>query len=123
MVGWSGVPSCPIAIGSPATLFTINTATAPAACALRILVENVQSPRAMRAIFPARLPEGSAEQAVLRLVPLNTTASGAVKSDSTVANSPIAAAYALPPTGTCAPTKWGAVLAPAVSALPAEAAD
>src|SRR5207245_5991671 len=35
IVGWFGVPSCPIAVGSPPTLFTTTTPTAPALCALR----------------------------------------------------------------------------------------
>ena len=63
IVGWFGVPSCPIAVGAPGTLLTISAATAPASCAFRILVENVHVPREITAILPVRLPGGRAEQA------------------------------------------------------------
>ena len=53
IVGWSAVPSLPIAIGSPATLFTTSTPAAPAFCALRIFVENVHVPRSITTIWPA----------------------------------------------------------------------
>src|SRR6266540_3271749 len=94
-VGRLAVPSCAIAVGSPATLFTTRTATAPAFWALRIFVENVHVPREMSAIFPVRLPAASAEQAVLSVpvaeVPPRTTPNGAVRSAETVAKSPAAA--------------------------------
>ena len=111
MVGWSGVSSEAVATGSPATLLTTSTAMAPAACALRIFVEKEQVPRETSAISPDRLPGASAEQAVLRPVvgsvaPSVRTASGAVKSSVTVANSPDAAPKR-PPSAvvTGAPTK------------------
>ena len=88
MVGWAAVPSCPIAVASPATLFTTTTPTAPAVCALRIFVENVQAPREINAILPVRLPAGSAEQAVLSAPLLSTTPSGAVRFDETLAKAP-----------------------------------
>jgi len=53
IVGWSAVPSLPIAIGSPATLFTTSAPAAPAFCALRIFVENVHVPRSITTIWPA----------------------------------------------------------------------
>src|SRR6266478_8294743 len=90
-VGWLGVPSVPIAVGSPATLLTISTATAPAFCALRILVEKVQVPREMSAIFPLSDPAASAVQAMLRAVPEVTTPKGAVRSAVILAKSPDAA--------------------------------
>src|SRR5581483_7173304 len=94
MVGWLGVPSWPIAIGSPATLFETTTASAPAFCALRILVEKVQAPRAIKAIWPVRLPPGRAEQAVFKpLMPVPLTAARfAVRSLETVAKPPEAPA-------------------------------
>jgi hypothetical protein len=52
IVGWSAVPSDPIAVGSPATLLTTRTPTAPAVCAFLIFVENVQTPRSISAILP-----------------------------------------------------------------------
>src|SRR5437867_3553517 len=45
-------PSLAIAIGSPATLFTTTTPTAPAAVALRTFVLNVQFPRLTIVSFP-----------------------------------------------------------------------
>src|SRR5207237_7814104 len=113
-------PSVPIAVGSPATLLTTSTATAPAFCALRILVENVQVPREMSAIFPLSEPAASAVQAVLRAVPEVTTPKGAVRSVFTVAQSSAAAPNTRPPVVTGAPTKCGPVLAPAAPARAAE---
>src|SRR2546427_10978857 len=63
IVGWFAVPSCPIAVGSPATLLTTTTPAAPALCALRILVENVQVPRSLTTIFPVGVPAGTGVQA------------------------------------------------------------
>src|SRR6266436_487424 len=104
-VGWLGVPSVPIAVGSPATLLTISTATAPASCALRILVEKVQVPREMSAIFPLSGPV-SAVQAVLRdPLEASTTPRGGVRSAFTVAKSLDAAPMIRPPIVTGAPTK------------------
>src|SRR5919106_6941025 len=60
-------PSCAIAVGSPATLFTISTPTAPAAWAFRTFVENVQTPRSINAILPVRAVE-IAEQPFAGLV-------------------------------------------------------
>src|SRR3989449_11768212 len=54
IVGWFSVPSCPIAVGSPATLFTTTAPTAPALCAFRIFVENVQVPRSSTTMLPAK---------------------------------------------------------------------
>src|SRR5215210_5146284 len=54
IVGWSAVPSVPMAVGSPATLLTTRTPTAPAACAFRIFTEKKQTPRSIRAILPVR---------------------------------------------------------------------
>src|SRR6266478_7456603 len=96
-VGWLVVPSVPIAVGSPATLLTTSTATAPASCALRILVENVQVPREMSAIFPVSDPAGNAAQAKLRAVPEVTTPKGAVRSIFTGAKSADDAAPKTPP--------------------------
>src|SRR5882724_2630324 len=81
-----------MAIGSPATLFTITTAIAPASCAARIFVEKLHVPREINAIFPARLPAGRAAQARPRPpVLFETTTNGAVKSLVTTAKSPLAA--------------------------------
>src|ERR687897_2340855 len=96
IVGWFGRPSEAIAVGSPATLLTTSTATAPAFCAFRIFTEKVQTPREIRAISPVRLPAGSAVQAVLSPVAVFvgasvTTSSGAVRFAVTVLNSPAAA--------------------------------
>src|SRR5215471_18952102 len=126
MVGWFGVLSWPIAIGSPNTLFPTTTATAPASCALRILVENVHAPRVTSAIAPLRLPAGNAAHAVLRpFTPApKTTASGIVRSEATVAKPPIAPANVGPPNGVMgAPMKCPTVAAPAVSARAADPGD
>src|SRR2546425_9644087 len=56
VAGWSAVPACPIAAGSPGALFTTRTPKAPALRALRILVEKGQTPRAVAAIFPVCVP-------------------------------------------------------------------
>src|SRR5213592_3782718 len=52
IVGWFAVPSWAIEIGGPPTLLRMTTPTAPAFCALRIFVENVQVPRGISAIAP-----------------------------------------------------------------------
>ena len=86
------VPSLAMATGSPATLLATRTAIAPAVWALRILVEKLHTPREMSAICAARLPEGSAEQAVLNPFVLPATAfSDAVRLAATTAKSPVAA--------------------------------
>src|SRR6185503_309452 len=115
-----------MATGSPATLFATRTAIAPAATAFRILTVKAHVPRETSAILPARLPAGSAEQAMPRpptVGALVTTPSGAVRSSLTVAKSPAAAPTVLAPLVTGAPTKCGTVLAPAVSARAAEPGD
>ncbi len=124
MVGWLGVPSVAIAVGSPATLFTTTTATAPASCALRILIEKVQVPLDSTAMFPLRLPAGKALQALPSppIVPV-TTPRGAVKSASTVAKSPEARPIVVAPKVNGAPTKCGTEDAPAVSARAADPGD
>src|SRR3989475_2744135 len=63
VAGWSAVPSCPIAAGSPRAVFTTRTPKAPALRALRILVEKVQTPRAMTTIFPVCVPARTGVQA------------------------------------------------------------
>src|SRR5690348_8016565 len=126
MVGWFAVPSCPIAIGVPPTLLTTTTATAPAFCALRILVEKVHVPREMSPILPVSEPAASAEHAVLSEVPESTTPSGAVRSAVTVAKSPEAAPKddgGVVASVTGVPTKCGTVLAPAASARAADPGD
>src|SRR3954447_22610928 len=122
-VGWYGVPSWPIAVASPAALFTTIVATAPAVSALRIFCENVHEPREISAILPARLPAGRAEHAWLRAVPSSTTPSGAARVADTVAKSPATPGYAFPPTLIGAATKGPTVKAPAVSARSAEPGD
>src|SRR5688572_32838147 len=101
-----------MAVGSPATLFATRTASAPAATALRILTVKVHVPRETSATLPARLPAGSAEQA-MPMPPtvgaLVTTPSGAVRFSLTVANSPDAAPTVVPPLVTGAPTQCGTV--------------
>ena len=106
-------------------MFDTRAAKAPAACALRILVENVHVPRAISAIMPVRLFAGKAEHAVLSpfTPPPETTPSGAVRSALTVAKSPAAAPYVFPPTVTGAPMKCPTVEAPAVSARAADPGD
>src|SRR6266542_4655443 len=124
MVGWLVVPSWPISIGSPITLLATSTAMAPASCALRILAENVHPPREINAILPTRLAGAKAAQALLRpLIVPGTTARGAVKSDSTVANSPASAATVLGPAVTGVARKCGTVLAPAAKAREADTGD
>ena len=46
----------PIMIGAPATLFTMITAIAPAACAFSTLAVKAHVPLLIRAIFPAKAP-------------------------------------------------------------------
>src|SRR6266699_514518 len=65
IVGWLGVPSCPIAVGSPPTLFTTTTPAAPALCAFRIFVENVQVPRSSTTMLPAKGVPVTAAQALV----------------------------------------------------------
>src|SRR5216684_769169 len=65
IVGWFAVPSCAIAVGSPATLFTTTAPTAPALCALRIFVENVQVPRSSTTMLPAKGVPVTATQALV----------------------------------------------------------
>src|SRR5205085_4003224 len=118
MVGWFGVPSVAMPIGSPATLFATSTATAPASWALRIFTEKAHAPRVTSAILPVRLPAGKAAQAVFRPftpAPVGTPR-GAVRSLVTTAKSPLEAPYTWPPTVTGAPIKWFTELAPAVNA-------
>src|SRR5215210_6338813 len=116
-VGWFGVPSVPIATGSPFALFTTRTASAPAFCAFRIFAENVQVPREMSAIVvPGVVMAGRAEQAWLRLVPDLITTNVPVRFSFTVGKSPAAAPYVFPPTVTGEPMKWPTVDAPAVNA-------
>src|SRR5215213_185761 len=124
MVGWFGVPSWAIAVGSPATLLTTTTATAPAACALLIFMENVQAPRERTAIIPARLLAGSELQAVPSppTEPV-TTPRGAVRSALTVVKSPDANPIVVALKLNGAPTKCGTVDAPAVNARAAEPGD
>src|SRR5438128_7649826 len=55
MVGCAGVPSCPIAVGSPSWLLITKTPVAPAVWAFLIFVENVQVPRWIKAILPEKL--------------------------------------------------------------------
>ena len=75
IVGWFGVPSWPIAVASPATLFTTSVAMAPAVSALRILTEKVQVPREISAIFAGEAAaRASAVQALL--------SAGAVEDDA-----------------------------------------
>src|SRR5450756_844742 len=52
MVGWFGVPSCPMIMGSPMMLLTMSTPTAPAVWALWILMLKEQVPRTITAIWP-----------------------------------------------------------------------
>src|SRR5688572_1985294 len=126
MVGWFGVPSVPIALGSPTMLFATSVATAPADCTLRILTEKAQTPRETRAIFPTSEFAGSAAQASpsTPAAPV-TTPKGAVRFVLTTAKSPTAAPYgvAAPSVVTTAPTKWGTELAPAVKARTADPGD
>src|SRR4029450_6302370 len=101
--------------------------TAPAFCALRILVENVQTPRDSSAIMPVRFVEiGS--HAMLSPVgafvgaPVKT-ASGAVRSLVTVAKSPVTPAAVMPSTVIGVAMMCPTVEAPAVSARAAEPGD
>src|ERR671920_1652251 len=112
MDGWFGVPSWPIAVGSPATLLITSVASAPAFCAFRIFTEKAHVPRETTAILPLNVPAGKAEHARPSDEPPSD--SGAVRSDATVWKSPLAAAYVVPPAVTGAPTKWPTVNAPAV---------
>src|SRR5258708_5150711 len=109
-----------MAVGAPATLLPITTATAPAACALRIFTEKAQTPRGSRAILPVSEPAGrSVEgQALFRpLMPLPaTTARETVRSDETVGKLPATAPNVWPPTVTGVISAWPTVAAPAVSA-------
>src|SRR3954471_24534854 len=96
MVGWLGVSSLTMMnVTSPKRLLPMITATAPAVCAFRNLVENVQPPRVIRAILPVRLPAASAEHAVFSpLMPDPvTTFNGAVSGAATFGNSPGSPAY------------------------------
>src|SRR5712691_1457721 len=113
-----------MAIGSPATLFTTTATAPPAACTLRIFVENVQVPRATRTTCPVKLPERALHALLRPAAPSpEVAASTAVVSAETVANSPVAALNV--PLGAliCAVTKWPTVDAPAVSARVAEPGD
>ena len=95
IVGWFAVPSCPIAIGSPATLFTTTTPAAPALCAFRIFVENVQVPRSSTTMLPAKGVPVTAAQALVapaESAGLLQFASGAVTAGLKLLKSPTAAA-------------------------------
>src|SRR5712691_1581403 len=94
IVGWFGVPSFPIAVGSPATLFTTTTPTAPALCAFRIFVENVQAPRSSTTMLPAKGVPVTAAQALVapaESAGLLQFASGAATAGLKLPKSPTAA--------------------------------
>src|SRR6266545_1487516 len=94
IVGWFAVPSCPIAIGSPATLFTTTAPAAPALCAFRIFVENVQVPRSITTMLPAKGAPVTAAQALVApagSAGLLQFASGAVTAGLKLPKSPTAA--------------------------------
>jgi hypothetical protein len=119
IVGFGFVPLWAIAVGSPATLFTIRAPIAPAAWALRTFVVKSQVPRSMTAI----LPETAVVIAVQPFAGL-VFAYPAVTAGSKLAKSPRAAPNVAPPwTETSIPMKCGLVVAPEVSApnaLPGE---
>src|SRR6266568_3838938 len=85
------VRSCPIAVGSPATLLTTTTPAAPALCALRILVENVQVPWSSTTMLPAKGVPVTAVQALVAPEESVQFASGAVTAGLKLPKSPTAA--------------------------------
>src|SRR5207245_235951 len=117
IVGWFGVPSCPIAVGSPPTLFTTTTPAAPALCAFRIFVENVQVPRSSTTMLPAKGVPVTAAQALVapaESAGLLQFASGAVTAGLKLPKSPTAAPNVVAATVTRIPKKWLFVDAQAV---------
>ena len=59
----------PGAVAGPATLFTITTAAAPAACALAVLSAKLQLPRSTSAIAPAGNPTNGEQPSFGAAVP------------------------------------------------------
>src|SRR6266851_542993 len=81
-------------LGSPATLFTTTAPTAPALCALRIFVENVQVPRSSTTMLPAKGVPVTATQALVapaESAGLLQFASGAVTAGLKLPKAPTAA--------------------------------
>src|SRR6266550_997393 len=112
-------PSFAIAVGSPATLLTTTTPTAPAAIALRTLVLKVQPPRLTIASLP-EAPGSTLVQAVLFVSKRSYEAVGRA------GNSPTAAPIVVPPPAGYVngwPTKCWFVLAPTVRILRARPGD
>lgn len=122
MVGWSAVPSVPMAEGSPATLLTTMTAAAPPVWALRTLTVKAHAPRRTTTMRFVKESAAKGSQAVVGVVepPATGADSGAVRSVCAFAKPPAATRLKeLPVTAsvTVAPTKWGTLAAPAVRAL------
>src|SRR5712691_671282 len=122
IVGSGVVPSLAIELGSPATLLTTSTPTAPAFCALRILVVKVHTPRSITTILPAWVPAAIAVQA--RVAALGSVAAAKLFQFASVAltaglnglKSPTAAWNVFEAAVTGIPKKWSFADAQAVIA-------
>ncbi len=60
--------SSPIDWGGPGRLLTRMTPVAPAFCAFKVFVLNVQTPRSIKAMWPVNAPAGNAEQPLCGVV-------------------------------------------------------
>src|SRR3954452_13241677 len=104
----------PSAVGSPATLLTMITPTAPAALALATFTLKVQPPRSISTILPAA-PAGTEVQ------PSDAASNRPNVPPGSGSKSPVAARAVPEPSGpryaTGWPTKWSLVEAPTVMTL------